>query len=163
LHTDENPPVILVVDDDWMNRDLLQAHLEAAGYQVVTANSGQKALEIVTSSIPDLVLLDVRMHGMDGYEVCSRLKSHEATQHVPVVIVTALDKDEDYVKAVEVGADDFLPKPFNSVLMLSRIRSLLRIKRLYDLLEQRSHRLSAVLSQYLDQTTIHQIFADLDE
>ncbi len=157
-----NPPAILVVDDDWMNRELLQTHLEAAGLQVMTANSGEKALEIISAQIPDLVLLDVRMPGMDGYEVCARLKAHEATRRVPIVIVTALDKDEDYVRAVEVGADDFLPKPFNSVVMLARIRSLLRVNSLYVKLEQHNERLRAVLSHYLDPETARQILADLE-
>lgn len=151
----EKSPVILVVDDDWMNRDLLQAHLEAAGYKVVTANSGEKALEIAAARTPDLIMLDVRMHGMSGYEVCARLKALESTQHVPVMIVTALDKDDDYLKAIEAGADDFLPKPFNSIIMLARIRSLLRIKTLYD-------RLRAVLRQHVAPETADQILAALD-
>ena len=163
MRIDEPTPVILVVDDDWMNRDLLQAHLEAAGYRVATANSGPKALEMVGASLPDLVLLDVRMPGMDGYEVCARLKSDETTRHVPVIIVTALDKDGDYVKAVEAGADDFLPKPFNSVVMLARIRSLLRLKRLHDLLERQDERLRDILSQYLDPATVNQVLSQLDE
>jgi two-component system cell cycle response regulator len=107
----ESAPIILVVDDDWMNRDLMQAHLTVAGYEVVTANSGEKALQLVDAQMPDLILLDVRMHGMSGYDVCAHLKSQEATRHIPIIIVTALDKDEDYQRAVEVGADDFLPKP----------------------------------------------------
>jgi DNA-binding response OmpR family regulator len=158
-----NPPAILVVDDDWMNRELLQAHLEAAGFLVIAANSGDKALGIISTQIPDLVLLDVRMPGMDGYEVCARLKSDEATYHVPIVIVTALDKDEDYLKAVEAGADDFLPKPFNSVVMLARIRSLLRIKGLYDTLQRRHERLRAVLGHYLDPETGRQILEDWEQ
>jgi two-component system cell cycle response regulator len=156
------PPEILVIDDDWMIRDLLQAHLEAAGFHVMTANSGDKALEIIKVQIPDLVLLDVRMPGIDGYEVCARLKSHQATRRVPVVIVTALDNDEDYLKAVEVGADDFLPKPFNSVVMVARIRSLLRIKNLYDALDHRRERLRTVLGHHLDADTADQILADLE-
>jgi DNA-binding response OmpR family regulator len=155
-------PAILVVDDDWMNRELLQAHLEAAGFEVITANSGDKALEIINGQIPDLVLLDVRMHGMDGYEVCARLKADDATRRVPIIIVTALDKDEDYLRAVEAGADDFLPKPFNSVVMLARIRSLLRLKKLYDVLEQRHERLRAVLGHYLDPQTASHILTDLE-
>ncbi len=159
----EAAPIILVVDDDWMNRDLLQAHLEVAGYEVMTANSGEKALELVEARTPDLVLLDVRMHGMSGYDVCARLKSQEATRPVPVIIVTALDKDEDYQRAVEVGVDDFLPKPFNSVVMLTRIRSLLRIKYLHDLLAARDERLRAALHQYVTPKTAAQILADLEE
>jgi two-component system cell cycle response regulator len=160
---DEITPVILVVDDDWMNRDLLQAHLEAAGYEVMTANSGQKALEVVGVRLPDLILLDVRMPGMEGYEVCERLKSDEATRHVPVVIVTALDKDEDFLRAAEAGADDFLPKPFNSVVMLARIHSLLRIKRLHDSLQHRHERLRIVLNRYFDPAQVGQILSELDE
>jgi two-component system cell cycle response regulator len=159
--TDGNT-VILVVDDDWMNRELLQTHLERAGYAVITANSGQKALEVSLSRPPHLVLLDVRMHGLSGYEVCARLKAQEATRYVPVIIVTGLDGDGDYHEALEAGADDFLPKPFNSVVMLARIRSLLRIKRLHERLDQRDGTLRAVLHRYVDHETVELILADLD-
>lgn len=159
----DKTPVILVVDDDWMNRELLEAHLELAGYEVMTANSGEKALEMVAKQPPDLVLLDVRMVGLNGYEVCARMKADKATRHVPIIIVTALDKDEDYQKAIEAGADDFLPKPFNSVLMMARIRSLLRIKRLQELLEYRNRQLRNALSRHVPPATVDQILAELGD
>jgi DNA-binding response OmpR family regulator len=153
--------VILVVDDDWMNRELLQTHLERAGYEVITANNGQKALDTVVSRPPDLVLLDVRMHGLSGYEVCARLKSQAAMRYVPVIMVTGLDGDADYQEAIEAGADDFLPKPFNSVVMFARIRSLLRIKRLHELLDRRDRTLRAVLHRYVNGETADLILGDL--
>ncbi len=144
-----------------MSRDLLQAHLEMAGYVVMTANSGQKALELVAEQPPDLILLDVRMHGMSGHEVCGQLKSQETTRRVPIIIVTALDSDSDYQQAVDAGADDFLPKPFNSVVLLARIRSLLRIKRLQEQLEQFEEQVRNALSRHLPPDTASKILADL--
>ncbi|MBN1966426.1 MAG: response regulator [Anaerolineae bacterium] len=113
---------ILIVDDDWMNREIVEAHLVAAGYRVATAASGEQALELVLSDLPDLVLLDVRLPGMEGYEVCRRLKSESHTRHVPVVMITALDTEADRRQALEAGADDTLIKPISSHTLLARIR-----------------------------------------
>src|SRR5262249_40763874 len=115
------PGTILIVDDDWMNRELLQAHLENAGYQALTTNNGTKALELAGSHLPNLILLDVRMPGLDGYEVCSRLKSSEVTGHIPVLLITALEDDESKLKGAAAGADDFVPKPIDIDHMLAQI------------------------------------------
>jgi class 3 adenylate cyclase len=151
---------VLVVDDDWMNREVLEAYLQSAGYRVQTAHSGPLALDMAWGDPPDLVLLDVRMPGMDGYEVCRRLKDDERTRFTAVVMVTALEADEDKLLAIEAGADDFVTKPFNSLLMLTRVRSLLRIKRLHDELEARNRLLRQVLSRYVAEDVTRVILSD---
>ncbi len=117
------PPIILIVDDDWMSRELLQAHLD--GYQVMMANNGEKALQMAATHQPDLVIADVRMPGISGYEFCARLRADETIQHIPVLILSALEGDEPRQKALAVGANDLITKPFDSVDLMARIRSLL--------------------------------------
>ena len=116
-----NPPLILVVDDDWMSRELLQAHLD--GYEVLMANNGEKALQMAVVRPPDLVIVDVRMPGISGYEFCARLRANEVISHVPVLILSALEGDEPRRRALEVGANDLLNKPFDSVELIERVRS----------------------------------------
>ena len=127
-----DPARILVVDDTPMNVKLLEGVLAGHGYAVITAPSGAIALERVRAEQPDLVLLDVVMPEMSGYEVCRRLRADDATRLLPVVMVTALDPVTERVKGIEVGADDFLTKPINQPELLARVRSLLRIKVLHD-------------------------------
>jgi class 3 adenylate cyclase len=122
---------ILVVDDNPKNVKLLAELLKAEDYSVVTAESGEAALRLVATEKPDLVLLDVMMPGMNGYEVCQAIRADPATAILPVVLVTALDPQER-VKGLQAGADDFLSKPVNQPELLARVRSLLRIKELYD-------------------------------
>ena len=123
---------VLVVDDTPVNVKLLEAKLLVEYYEVLTANDGPTALVIAEDHIPDIILLDVMMPGMDGYEVCSRLKSNPVTAHIPVVMVTVLNEVKDRVRGLEVGADDFLTKPVNDVALFARIRSLVRLKRASD-------------------------------
>jgi class 3 adenylate cyclase/CheY-like chemotaxis protein len=151
---------VLVVDDDWLNRELLEAYLADAGCEVLTAYDGKKALEIVAETPPDLVLLDVNMPGMNGYEVCAHLKRDPQTQFIPVVMVTALEAEADKIKAIEAGADDFVSKPFNSYLLLARVRSLLRIKRLHDELEARNGLLRQLFTRYVDEGVADIILED---
>jgi two-component system, cell cycle response regulator len=128
---------VLVVDDLAPNVKLLEARLTADYFNVVTASSGPEAIEIVHANPPDIILLDVMMPGMDGFEVCRRLKADPKTCHVPIVLVTALYEIGDRVRGLEAGADDFLTKPVNHVALMARIRSLVRLKMLSDELLQR--------------------------
>jgi adenylate cyclase len=136
------PAKILVVDDTPHNVKLLADLLSVKGYAVVTAASGVEALAQVEAERPDLVLLDVVMPGMSGYEVCQRLRGNPTTGVLPVVMVTALDPAQERIKGLDAGADDFLTKPINQAELLARVRSLLRIKRLYDTVEAQSAQLA---------------------
>ena len=129
---------VLVVDDIPANRKLLTDVLSNAGYVVIAASSGEEALEKVASAKPDLVLLDILMPGLNGYEVCQRLRADPTTGVLPVVMVTALDPTEERIKGLDAGADDFLTKPVNAAELLARVRSLLRIKSLYDTVQVQS-------------------------
>ncbi len=133
---------ILVVDDTPLNVKLLHDLLTNQGYQVSTAESGPQALALIETAAPDLVLLDVMMPVMSGYEVCQRLRADPRTQMLPVVMVTALDGKQDRIQGLEAGADDFLSKPINKLELLARVRSLLRIKTLYDQVEAKKAELS---------------------
>jgi len=123
---------ILVVDDLEPNVKLLEAKLSAEYFDVVTAMNGPDAIEIAREEQPDIVLLDVMMPGMDGYEVCRRLKADEATAHIPVVMVTALDQQSDRLVGLEAGADDFLTKPVEDLALFARVRGLTRLKVMTD-------------------------------
>jgi class 3 adenylate cyclase/CheY-like chemotaxis protein len=133
---------ILVVDDMPMNVKLLVDVLTVKGYLVTTATSGAQALESIAKDPPDLELLDVMMPGMNGYEVCQALRADPKTAVLPVVMVTALDAREERIKGLDAGADDFLSKPVNQLELLARVRSLLRIKSLYDQVEAQKSELS---------------------
>jgi two-component system cell cycle response regulator len=128
---------ILVVDDIEANVRLLEAKLSAEYYEVLTANDGPTALAIAASEKPDIILLDVMMPGMDGFQVCRRLKDDPETRHVPVVLVTALDGRADRVAGLEAGADEFLTKPIDDVMLFARVRSLTRLKLVIDELRDR--------------------------
>jgi DNA-binding response OmpR family regulator len=125
------PGRVLVVDDVPRNVRLLAAVLTGAGYEVVQAGSGAEAIEAVARDAPDLVLLDIRMPDIDGYEVCRRLRADPAAEFLPIVMVTSAE-GEERVAALEAGADDFVPKPFNNDELLARVRSLIRIKQYHD-------------------------------
>ncbi|MBV1702419.1 MAG: PleD family two-component system response regulator [Hyphomicrobiales bacterium] len=129
---------ILVVDDLIANTKLLEARLSAEYYEVLIAHQGMDAITICKDGRCDIVLLDVMMPGMDGFEVCRRLKSDPATAHIPVVMVTALDQPADRVRGLEAGADDFLTKPIQELALLARVRSLARLKVVVDELRARA-------------------------
>jgi two-component system cell cycle response regulator len=128
---------ILVVDDIEANVRLLEAKLEADYYQVITANDGVRALELAASEQPDIILLDVMMPGLDGFQVCRRLKEDPLTRHIPVVLVTALDGRQDRIGGLDAGADEFLTKPVDDLFLFARVRSLTRLKQVVDELRKR--------------------------
>jgi two-component system cell cycle response regulator len=135
---------ILVVDDILPNVKLLEAKLVSEYYDVITATNGVDALRRVKEDSPDIVLLDIMMPGMDGFEVCRRLKEDPETSHIPVVMVTALTDAQDRVKGLENGADDFLSKPINDTALMARVRSLVRLKMTIDEWRVRSNTASAM-------------------
>ncbi|NWF67852.1 MAG: response regulator [Chloroflexi bacterium] len=155
----EKLPLVMIVDDDWMNREVLEAYLHSAGYQVVSAHSGEQALEIASKTPPDLVLLDVRMHGLGGLEVCRRLKAQASTAHTPVLIATALAGEEEKQQAIAAGADDFVLKPLDATMMLQRVKSFLRLKQLAE----REARLRVVLARHVSPQTAEMILAELND
>ena len=137
---------ILVVDDEPRNVKILQIHLQARGYTVLTAADGDEALEIVLKEMPDIILLDINMPKVDGFEVVESVRADKKTAFIPVIMITALrDTQENRIKALDAGADDFIEKPFNSFEVLARIKSLLRIKSYHDTLEEHNKRLETEL------------------
>jgi len=128
----QKKPKVLIVDDNPTNVELLLAQLRSYPYQLITASDGEAALRKVEEDPPDLILLDLMMPKLSGYEVCQRIKSDKKTQFIPVIVITALKELEDKLKAIEMGADDFLMKPFNKVELVTRVKSLLKLKELYD-------------------------------
>jgi class 3 adenylate cyclase len=146
---------VLVVDDLPQNARLLDAVLSPRGYRVMAAESGEEALRLIASEAPDLVLLDVFMPGMDGYEVCRRIREHPTTAYLPVVMITASGGQEKR-RAIEAGADDFVTKPFDQAELLARVRSLIRIKQYHDTIERQTHELTAWNSE-LEQRVSAQV------
>ncbi|MBT8471483.1 MAG: response regulator, partial [Marinicaulis sp.] len=128
---------VLVVDDLEPNVKLLEAKLRAEYFDVVGALSGEEALEKAMADQPDIILLDVMMPGMDGFEVCRRIKAAPETMHIPVVMVTALEQQADRIAGLEAGADDFLTKPVEDLALFARVRSLTRLKMMTDELRAR--------------------------
>ena len=135
---------ILVVDDEEGNRRLLREILEPQGYEVLEAADGEEALAALAERAPDLVLLDLMMPRRDGYSVCREIKSDPRTRLVPVIILTTLDEMQDKLKAIELGADDFLNKPFHTIELTTRIRSLLSLKHFTDEFEHASGVLQSI-------------------
>lgn len=128
----EFSPKVLIVDDQLSVRETLKAFLLQENYQFSFAADGMEALTLVDEIRPDVLLLDVMMPGMDGFEVCRKLKANKLWSHIPVILVTALDSKDDMARGFEVGADDFLSKPVNSLELRARVRSMLRIKKQFD-------------------------------
>ena len=159
-HLTTPPAHILVVDDEPRNVRLMSMVLRAEGYQVSTAATGSDALALLQATSPDLIVLDVMMPGLSGYEVCRSIRAAEATRFLPVILVTALSESPDRVQGIEAGADDFISKPFNEVELRARVRSLLRIKALHDALEQRNNLLLDALQRAVSPGVAAQILAD---
>ncbi len=139
----EKPLTVLVVDDDETNLLVIDKMLTPHGCVVRKANSGQQALDMVWNELPDIILLDVMMPGMNGFEVCQKLKGSESTRLVPIIIVTALQEKEDRIKGIQAGCDDFLSKPIDRLELLARVHALGQVKRLNDDLD---HAEAVVLS-----------------
>ena len=133
---------ILIVEDNQENLDLLVYFLRPQGYEIISVMDGLSALKKVEEEHPDIILLDIMLPKMDGYEVCTRLKQSPDTKFIPIIMLTALKDLKDKVKALEVGADDFLSKPFENVELLARVKSLLRLKEYHDKLETKNRELA---------------------
>ncbi|MCK4894767.1 MAG: hybrid sensor histidine kinase/response regulator [Calditrichia bacterium] len=132
---------VLVVDDSQESVDLLEYFLKPAGYKIIKARDGAEALDIVEKNPPDIILLDIMLPKVNGYEVCEKLKKRQSTFHIPIIMITVLKELKDKIKALEAGADDFLSKPFDSVELLTRVKSLLRIKYYHDEIIKRNQEL----------------------
>ena len=140
---------VLVVDDDHRNVRLMESILKTEGYGILRAYDGQEALDVIEHQIPDLVLLDVMMPRMNGIELCRRLRARHSTRLLPIIMVTALNAQEDKVHALETGADDFLSKPINRVVLLAKVRSILRVKSLQDEVERQKEELERTNDELL--------------
>ena len=130
------PPVILVVDDNRENLELLEAYLEDIDCRTIPATDGPEALEAVKNDKPDLILLDIMMPKMSGFEVCRKIKSDPATADIPIIMVTALNEYGDMQRGVDCGTDDFVSKPVNKIELLTRVKTMLKLKHITDKLER---------------------------
>ena len=155
-----NAASVLVVDDEPFNRDLLAQELELMGHRPLLAANGREALDMVSKDPPDLILLDVMMPEMDGFEACRRLKQNEETRIIPVLIMTALDGFEARIKGIEAGADDFLTKPVNERELKARIRTSLKLKEAIDRKVERLTRVGQHLAKFVPDTILHQVSAN---
>jgi adenylate cyclase len=160
---DHHPaPLVMIVDDEQRNARLMQMVLRAEGYQTTIATNGSDALRMLDDLAIDLLILDVMMPGMSGYDVCRVLRRNPKTRTLPIILVTALTDSADRVEGIEAGADDFISKPFNEVEVRARARSLLRIKALHDQLEQRNNLLLDALQRAVSPGVADQILRDPD-
>lgn len=142
---------VLVVDDNQQNLELILAYLEDLDCETTPATGGQEALDAVRLNPPDLILLDVMMPKISGFEVCKRLKNDRATSEIPIIMVTALNEMGDIEKAIDAGTDDFLSKPVNKLELLTRVKTMLKLKHLSDKLE----RTLAYLNEVEAQMSLH--------
>jgi len=143
----EKTPTVLVVDDNQQNLELLQAYLEDMNCETVPAHGGPEALEIVAKEPPDLILLDVMMPRMSGFEVCKRIKNDPKTTDIPIIMVTALNEFGDIERGIDSGTDDFISKPVNKLELITRVRTMLKLKHLTDKLERTLAYLSEIEKQ----------------
>ena len=151
---------VLVVDDDRMNRKLLTHGVEQAGHQVATAENGREALEIVRRDPPDVVLLDILMPELDGVSVLTQIKADPALQHLPVIMISGVEATESVVRCIEMGAEDYLPKPFDPVLLRARINAGLAKKRLRELERER---VRGVFSRFVPEHVVDDVLERADD
>lgn len=156
----KDKPVILVVDDLPQNNELLEAYLIPQGYEIIMAKNGADALEKLFSNQIDLIILDVMMPGMNGYEVCRKVKSDSKNAFLPIIMLTALNNIEAKIEGLEAGADDFLNKPFQKIELLARVNNLLKMKFLHDEVELRNHLIYSMLHRYVDNSIVEQILTN---
>jgi DNA-binding response OmpR family regulator len=149
-----------VVDDTEANIKLLRALLRGAGYDVVTATCGTEGLTAAASENPDLILLDIMMPDLTGYEVCQRLRAAAGTRQTPIVFLTALHELEDHVKAMDVGGDDILTKPINKLELLTRVKSLLRVRALTAEVQEQRRCIHQLLRSYVSEEAAQRYLAD---
>jgi PAS domain S-box-containing protein len=157
----KDKPVILVVDDISQNNDLLEAYLAPQGYEIIKAVSGEEALEKLAGNQIDLILLDVMMPGMDGFEVTRRIRQDKKTKLMPIILVTALKETEDRIKGIQAGCDDYISKPFNKMELLARVQSLLKVKAYNDLMSKYRNELESEVANMTE--TLKQSNITLDE
>jgi len=143
----EKTPTVLVVDDNQQNLELLQAYLEDMDCETVPAHDGLEALEIISKNAPDLILLDVMMPKMSGFEVCKRVKNDPKSSDIPIIMVTALNEFGDIERGIDSGTDDFLSKPINKLELVTRVKTMLKLKHLSDKLERTLAYLSEIEKQ----------------
>jgi adenylate cyclase len=153
-------PTVLIADDDGVSRKLLRRLLEQEGYEVSAAADGAEALDLFSKEAIDLVLLDIVMPGLDGITVLERLKATPGANHVPVIMISAVDETESIVRCIEIGADDYLPKPFNPVILRARMNAGLAKKRLRDLERTRVH---DVFCRFLPEHVVDDVLARTDD
>ena len=156
-------PLILIVDDSTHNIQVLEKMLKAQGYEIITALGGEQALERIAERPPDLVVLDVVMPGLDGFDVARAMRADDASRSIPIIMLTVLRDLEDKLKGLEAGADDFVSKPFNSIELLARVRSLLRIKQLHDELQVRNALLERLLTRYVSTDVARDILLNPEQ
>lgn len=153
-------PKVLVVDDTEANIKLVRALLRGAGYEVVTATCGTDGLAVAAAEQPDLILLDIMMPDLTGFEVCQRLRAAPETRQTPVVFLTALHEMEDHMKALDVGGDDILTKPINKLELLTRARSLLRIRALTTEVQEQRRVIHDLLKTHVSAEAAQRFLAD---
>jgi two-component system alkaline phosphatase synthesis response regulator PhoP len=153
MKADKKPiPTVLIVDDNQQNLELLQAYLDGFQCQTLSAYDGPEALKIIRNNPPDLILLDIMMPQMSGFEVCRRIKNDPKTADIPVIMVTALNEPGDIEKSIDSGADDFLSKPVNKWELMTRVKTMLKLRHLTDRLERTLAYLSEIEAESQKQT-----------
>ncbi len=153
-------PIILAVDDQPKNIELLEAYLLPFGYEILQAANGDMALKIISETTVDLILLDVMMPGMNGYDVCKKVRVDPKNSFLPIIMLTALDNMDARILGLEAGADDFLNKPFHKIELVARVKNLLKMKFLHDEVDSKNQLISKMLHTYVSENVIEQILSN---